>query len=295
MSAHRRDERAPGRHRSRSVPHHVTQAPEPATNPVPDEDPIALLRENRRDRKDPWWRNLPRPSRGALVGVAVLVLIALAAIHLTSRGTAVPLDTGTDAPTPEVSAPAATPAADPPAPASDGGGEPPGGAPDVPAGPSAPTEVVVHVSGAVKEPGLVHLPTGSRVADALEASGGTTKKADEAALNLARPLTDGEHVHVPEPGEDPPAPDDGSPADAPSSQGPADDPGSDSSASGGTVNLNTADASELEELPGVGPSIARRILDHRELNGPFESVDDLVEVSGIGPATLEKIRPQATV
>lgn len=278
MSAHRRGERAPGRHRSRSGPSGTSRAP------VPDEDPIALLREHRRSERDPWWKNLPRPSAGALVGVAALVLIALAAIHLTSQGTAVPLEADADGPPPQASAPAAAESSSAPA------------SPEPDDEPAADQEVVVHVSGAVKDPGLVHLPAGSRVADALEACGGTTEKADEAALNLARPLADGEHIHVPTPGEDVPEQDeDQTQEQAPSTD---QDDGSGSEAgteAGETVNLNTADASALETLPGIGPSIAQRILDHRELNGPFAGVDDLLEVSGIGPATLEKIRPLATV
>jgi competence protein ComEA len=278
MSAHRRGERAPGRHRSRSGSSGTSGAP------APDEDPIALLREHRRSERDPWWKNLPRPSGGALVGVAALVLIALAAIHLTSQGTAVPLEADADGAAPQASAPAAA----------ESSSAPPSPEPDD--APAADQEVVVHVSGAVKDPGLVHLPAGSRVADALEACGGTTAKADEAALNLARPLADGEHIHVPTPGEDVPDQDE----DQAQEQAPSTDPGDGSGPEAGTevgdpVDLNTADASALETLPGIGPSIAQRILDHRELNGPFAGVDDLLEVSGIGPATLEKIRPLATV
>ena len=124
-------------------------------------------------------------------------------------------------------------------------------------------ELIVHVSGAVAAPGVVHLPGGARVDDALRAAGGATEEAELAAVNLARPLVDGEQIHVPLPGEQPP----------PAEDGPA----------------------ELEELPGVGPAIAQRILEHREKNGAFTSVDGLLEVSGIGPATLEKIRAEATV
>ncbi|MDR3068069.1 MAG: ComEA family DNA-binding protein [Cellulomonas sp.] len=125
--------------------------------------------------------------------------------------------------------------------------------------------VVVHVVGAVTVPGVVTLPDGSRVADAIEAAGGAAD-ADLAGVNLARPLVDGEQLYVPRPGEVVP----GAPAEA-------DD---------GLIDLNRATQAELEELPGVGPVLAGRITDAR----PFASVDDLDRVSGIGPATMTKLR-----
>jgi competence protein ComEA len=109
-------------------------------------------------------------------------------------------------------------------------------------------------------------------------------------------VIDGEQIHVPVPGEEPPA------AQAPAASAPGDgaaggsaDAHGGGSGAGGAIDLNTASAAELEGLPGVGPAIAQRIIDHREQNGPFESVDQLQEVSGIGPATLEKLRDRATV
>lgn len=262
----------------------------------------------------------------------MLVLIGLGAVHLSGSGTAVPVD-----PVPAVSAPGpgaadgseggaedgsesargggAAPADDGPGPAdadSAQGGDPAaasessGGASDPPAeDPSAaprgadeaPSEVVVHVSGAVAEQGVVRLPGGSRVDDALEAAGGPAPEADLTAVNLARPLTDGEQIHVPVPGEEPlpspsspPSPEAGG-ADGEQSGGEAAADG----AGGGPIDLNTASAAELEELPGVGPAIAQRIIEHRERNGPFAAVDGLLEVSGIGPATFEKLRDRATV
>src|SRR5699024_1057979 len=148
------------------------------------------------------------------------------------------------------------------------------------------TEIVVHVSGAVGEPGVVRLPGRARVDDALRAAGGATEEADLSAVNLARPLADGEQIHVPVPGEEPRTLPDG-PADAAAE--PSD------SADGAPIDLNTADAAELEELPGVGPAIAQRILEHREKNGPFTCVGGLLEVAGIGPATHEEMRGSATV
>ncbi|QNN81665.1 ComEA family DNA-binding protein [Brachybacterium sp. Z12] len=223
--------------------------------------------------------SLPSPSPSALVGIAVLVLIAVGAIHLSGSGTAVPLETG---PAAEVQIDEAEEEPE----------EEPEEESELPAAPESPTaaaqeatELVVHVSGAVEAPGVVHLPAGSRVHDALDAVGGISSEADLSVVNLARPVEDGEHIHVPAPGGAPmtPAPQD------PTSEQPA------ASGAGGTIDLNTASATELEELPGVGPSIAQRIIEHREKNGPFTAVDGLLEVSGIGPATLEKIRERASV
>lgn len=148
---------------------------------------------------------------------------------------------------------------------------------------TASGEVVVHVDGEVQRPGVVVLPAGSRVADAVDAAGGALPDVDLAGVNLARPLVDGEQVLV---GIDPPP---GSSAAAPGAGGGT--PG----AAGGPVNLNTADLATLDTLPGVGPVTAQSILDWREANGGFTSVDELVEVDGIGEATLARIAPHVTV
>ena len=136
--------------------------------------------------------------------------------------------------------------------------------------------VVVHVVGQVVTPGLVTVAADARVADALDAAGGATAEADLAALNLARTVTDGEQIVVPRPGEA--VPDAGS---APPAAGTSAD---------GTVDLNTADAAALDALPGIGPVLAERIVAWREENGPFTTVDELGEVSGIGPAVLADVR-----
>lgn len=150
---------------------------------------------------------------------------------------------------------------------------------------SMPAEsvVIVHVAGAVEEPGIVELRPGDRVVDALRAAGGATTKADLSALNLARPVTDGEQVYVPLPGEIPPAP-----AAAAGS-------GSGGGGSDGVVDLNTADAQALDSLPGVGPVLAERILDWRTEHGRFTSVDELAEVSGIGEKLLSRLRDKVQV
>jgi competence protein ComEA len=140
-----------------------------------------------------------------------------------------------------------------------------------PVGPDSPFPV--HVSGWVAMPGVVELGEGSIVADAVAAAGGALEGALLDSVNLAAPVQAGEHIHVPGPGEGP---------------GPAS--GAEPGSGGGPISLNDADLTTLETLPGVGPVIAERIIAHRESNGPFESVDDLLEVPGIGEAKLASIR-----
>lgn len=130
--------------------------------------------------------------------------------------------------------------------------------------------VVVHVVGAVHNPGVIELPENSRVLDALHRAGGATPDADLSGINLARVVFDGEQIVVPMPGETPP----------PGSLGAVNAP----------VSLSRANQAELETLPRIGPATAERIIAWREKNGPFGSVEDLLAVSGIGPATLEGIR-----
>ncbi|WP_447646484.1 helix-hairpin-helix domain-containing protein [Nocardioides zeae] len=150
-------------------------------------------------------------------------------------------------------------------------------------------EVVVHVAGRVARPGVVVLPGGSRVADAVEAAGGTVPDTDLTGVNLARVLVDGEQVLV---GLDP---SEGAPG-APGAPGAA-VPGAGGGApsAGGLVDLNTADLAALDLLPGVGPVTAQAIIDWREQNGGFSHVDELLEVKGIGEATLAELAPLVTV
>ncbi|HLK95874.1 MAG TPA: helix-hairpin-helix domain-containing protein [Nocardioidaceae bacterium] len=158
------------------------------------------------------------------------------------------------------------------------------------AGPaSAGDPVVVDVTGKVRTPGLVSLPAGSRVADALEAAGGTRPAVDVTALNLARPVLDGEQilVGVP-PARWPPQP----AVPAPASPGA---PAAPASPAAAPVNLNTATLEQLDTLPGIGPVTGQAILDWRAANGAFTSVDELLEVDGIGDVTLADLRDQVTV
>jgi competence protein ComEA len=133
-------------------------------------------------------------------------------------------------------------------------------------------ELVVHVAGAVSSPGLYELPVGARVADAVDAAGGATADAVLDQLNLAREVGDGEQLVVP---------------DRDALEAAAD--GGAGRRADGRVDVNRATAAELEELPGIGPVTARRIVEHRETHGPFAQPSDLLGVSGIGERTFEAL------
>lgn len=143
---------------------------------------------------------------------------------------------------------------------------------------SAPERTVIDVGGAVTQPGVVELTSGARVVDAIEAAGGLADDADCSSLNQAQILQDGQKVYVPRVGETVPA---------------ATGSGTDASAGAGDVsalvNINTASLEELDALPGVGPSTAQAIIDDREQNGPFASIEDLMRVSGIGEKKYAKL------
>lgn len=147
--------------------------------------------------------------------------------------------------------------------------------------PAGRGDLYVHVSGAVREPGLYVLPAGCRVVDAIAAAGGFAEDADRNAVNLARTLEDGEQLPVPREGDAPP------PAEGPPA-GPA-------ASADGRVDLNTADATLLETLPRIGPALAERIIAWRDDNDGFTSVEDLLAVPGIGDKMLESLRDLVTV
>lgn len=156
--------------------------------------------------------------------------------------------------------------------------------------------VVVHVAGAVKKAGVVRLPRGSRVHEAIAAAGGPSPEADPDRLNLASLLEDGQKIYVPRRGEAAPA-DTSAPAGT-SGPGAAEAEGTAGPAgegSGGKINLNTATAEELAELPKVGPVLAQRIVDWRTQQGPFKSPEELDAVDGVGPKMLETLLPLVTV
>jgi competence protein ComEA len=156
--------------------------------------------------------------------------------------------------------------------------------------PSGGATLFIHILGEVANPGLYELREGDRAIDAVAAAGGLTEAADEAQLNLARFLNDGEQIVVPavgavaQPGV--PAPGTGQSGTGGSGTGPL---------AGAAISLNTADAATLEDLPGVGPELASRIVAWRETNGPYTSVDDLLNVAGIGEKTVDGLRDSATV
>lgn len=138
-------------------------------------------------------------------------------------------------------------------------------------GPAVTGELYVHVLGQVDNPGLYMLEADARVVDALAAAGGTLDDADLHAVNLARPLSDGEQLVVPVVGA--------------STEG-----GDAASVEDGLIDLNNADQAALETLPRIGPALAQRIIQWRETNGRFQSVDDLLAVSGIGEKLLTGLR-----
>ena len=151
-----------------------------------------------------------------------------------------------------------------------------------------PALLLVHVAGWVRPPGVYEFREGDRVIDAVQAAGGPKHGADLNSLNLASPLTDGTQIVVPKRS---------APAGSTSSTAPAGSGATTgtSSSPGATVNINTADATALEVLPGIGEVISQRIVDYRTENGPFASVDDLEKVSGIGPSIMGDVRDMETV
>ena len=256
---------------------------------------------------------VPLPAVTAALLVAAVVVVALAVrSSATAPGVPVPVRStaaAASAPVPAPTGPAATagapvataapgapgPASAAPVPTSTAGAPAPGvgGAP-VPASPSPPAELVVHVVGRVAAPGVVRLPVGARVVDALDAAGGATAEADLAQVNLARPVVDGEQVLVPAPGEEVlPAPAAPLPPSAPAAATGAADAAA--GPAGAPLDLNTATAADLDALPGIGPVLAQRILDTRAQLGSFTSVEELGEVSGIGESRLADLRDLVAV
>lgn len=148
----------------------------------------------------------------------------------------------------------------------------------------SPSSILVHVAGEVRRPGVYEFHQGDRVIDAIDAAGGERGDAALEGLNLAAPLTDGSQVLVPK--------------TSVAGRAPADDGSTTSGSADATmakINVNTADATELEELPGIGEVLSQAIVDYRAENGPFSSVDELEDVSGIGPSILADVRDLVTV
>lgn len=204
-----------------------------------------------------------QPRKGVRLGIGAAIIVLLGALSITVvigivRGAAVPVQEVTVLAQESV---AASPTADP--------------------------GMVVHVSGRVLTPGLYVLAAGARVMDAVAAAGGFAEDAQQDAINLARPVSDGEQLIVPAVGEEVPVVSSGSGSGSASGAG--------SGQVTAPVNLNTADGAELETLPRVGPAIAGKIIQWREENGRFTSVEDLLAVPGIGEKMLENLRELITV
>ncbi len=150
--------------------------------------------------------------------------------------------------------------------------------------------ITVHVAGAVNNPGVYKLRSGARFNDGVIAAGGATDQADLNSVNLAMLLNDGEQIYILKRNE--------KPHTITAQRSPSSATGGSASSGNSKVaiiNINTASLAELEQLPGVGPSTAKAIIDYREKNGAFLTVQDLINVRGIGPAKLDEILPQARV
>jgi competence protein ComEA len=220
--------------------------------------------------RDAPWARPAIAGGGAVLAVAVLVLVGLTFLRSAS-------------PPPRLTLPRAEAGS---APVDGAGGAAPVGAPSPPAAP--PVTVTVHVAGQVANPGVYAIPAGGRVADAVIVAGGTAAEADLEQVNLAARVADGERVYVPKKGEPPPAV-------VGSGAPPAAGGGGKAAPAGGPLDLNTATAEQLEALPGVGPATSNAILTYRASHGRFRSVTELLEVPGIGPAKLEALRPLVRV
>lgn len=261
----------------------------PAWTPEPQPAPRRLLRAPKPLEEARW-----APSRTAIVVVLMCSLLALVIFGMRvmlSSQRSTPSGAGPSTAL-QVAGRASV------APATSGGGAqaqaPSGNAVSPTTSASSPGVLHIHVVGAVRSSGVVTVPAGSRVADAVQAAGGL-KGADAAGINLARALSDGEQVYVPKPGESPRAPAPGA-SNSAAAPGAASSGGAPATSSGGAqVDLNTADAATLDTLPGVGPVLAQRIIDWRTEHGKFTSVDELGEVSGIGDKALERLRPKVAV
>lgn len=222
-----------------------------------------------------------RPSTRSVLALGVVLLIAAAVLGLrfwwAVRSSADPPSLPRPVATVPVGAQGIANSAGPPT--SGGAG--------IPAAGGAGGALLVHVVGQVRRPGVVRVPAGGRVEDAVRLAGGPAPGADLSLINLARPLIDGEQVRVLAKGE--------TPSDAGSGPGGLGGSGGLAGGNGGRVSLNSADAAALDALPGVGPVLAARILAWRTEHGRFTTVDELGEVSGIGDRLLAQLRPLVTL
>lgn len=255
-------------------PSEPSAAPDPPAGPEPLAVPEPGRHASRRaSRGRPGGLPGALPRRVPFSGVHVAVLALVVGVALAATAWLVLAGRAQPEPLPEVARVATSLVPSPPAAAASGTAAPGPGA----AGPG--DDLVVDVAGKVRRPGIVELPPGSRVVDALEAAGGPRAGVALTSLNLARPLVDGEQVLVG--------------VTAPQPVGAAAAPGT--GTAGPLVNLNTADLTTLETLPGVGPVTAQAIVDWRTEHGGFTAVEELLEVDGIGDATLADLAPHVTI
>lgn len=155
--------------------------------------------------------------------------------------------------------------------------------------PPTPSPILIHVSGAVSQPGVYTLSAGSRVLDAIQAAGGLLPEADQRNLNLAALVEDGSRVQVP---SLPPVLPSAAAGESRSAIIPTEAPQAQSVY---PININTATQADLESLPGIGPVTAAKIIEYREKNGPFKTIEELMDVPGIGPKTFEELKDLITV
>ena len=234
-----------------------------AVNPLRLATPLPMRRSTSR-------RTTGEPPRDCRAGVLVVCVVAvLVAVLLFWRGRPVAQEV------PSSAAALGTPVV---------AGADPSASP-VAASPAS-TRLVVHVIGRVNKPGLVRLAIGARVADAIAAAGGLRAGTDPATVNLARPVSDGEQLDIGAPSAAGPGAGGGTAAGGAPTGG---------NATGGLIDLNSATVEQLDGLPGVGPVLAQRIVDHRTQNGRFTSVDDLRQVSGIGEKKYADLAPLVRV
>ena len=274
-----------------------TPAPQPSSVPAPAPAP---------DGPGPLAAPVPAPwpQRVRLAWASVSSSLPLSRTAMALGGTAVALVAlvvgfllwqGRPGPLPELVLPRAVPGS---------GALPATGAPGSPgvagttsstttSGGGAGAMATVHAAGAVAHPGIYVVPAGGRVADVLTAAGGAVAEADLDRVNLATRVSDGDRVYVPRRGEEVPA----------VVGGPAAPGGGDTSVSSGPrvptaeapLDLNLADEAQLDLLPGVGPATAHAIVGYRQRNGRFRTVDELIDVPGIGPSKLDTMRPLVRV
>lgn len=256
-----------------------------------------------------------RPAIVVLIAV-LLVVCGISALSLLPGGTEPDSSVVAAAETTDSAAASRAPAAGSPV-SEAAGAEPSSGASSGASGSAgaaggSTSPMTVHVVGEVKKPSVVQLSPGARVVDAVEAAGGLTKDAVTERINLAQPVTDGQQVLIPNektaaelhaaggqaglaPGGQAGNTSAGAPTDGTAGSDSEGRSTTDGAASGGLINLNTATAADLEELPRVGPVLAQRIVDFRTEHGPFTATEQLDDVSGIGPAMLEALLPLVSV